>query len=72
MTNAKHVLTNEELEMIQRLTMGNAYSGTVDMYAPMQDMYSHEVEIHPLTNAPAHKRSFVPSKDESRKVYRLF
>ena len=68
MTNAKHVLTNEELEMIQRLERGNAYSSTVDMYAPMPDMYSCDVEIHPLTNAPAHKRSFVPSKDESRKV----
>ena len=68
MTNAKHVLTDEELEMIGRLERGNAYSGTVDVYAPMPDMHSHQVEIHPLTNAPAHKRSFVPSRDESRKV----
>jgi len=71
MTNAKHVLSDEELEMISRLQMGNAYSSSVDMYAPMPDMYSHEKCIHPLTNAPAHKRSFVPSKDEARKVGKL-
>lgn len=71
MTGTKHVLTQEELDLIERLQSGRTYSSTVDPHAPYVDMFTHEKMIHPLSNAPAHKRSFIPSKLESRKVGKL-
>lgn len=37
-------------------------------FQPWDDWFSREVMIHPLTNRPPHKRSFVPSKWEKLKV----
>ncbi|NWT12066.1 BOP1 protein, partial [Vireo altiloquus] len=35
---------------------------------PSVDFFSHEVRIHPVTNRPADKRSFIPSLVEKEKV----
>lgn len=35
---------------------------------PAVDFFSHEVMIHPVTNRPADKRSFIPSLIEKEKV----
>ncbi|KAJ8303055.1 hypothetical protein KUTeg_019451 [Tegillarca granosa] len=35
---------------------------------PWEDIFSHETMIHPVTNRPADKRSFIPSKWERLKV----
>lgn len=35
---------------------------------PYVDYFTHETMVHPLTNKPTPKRSFVPSKWENQKV----
>lgn len=55
--------------MIQRLKEGKFADGDVDPF--MEDWpssFEKEIEIHPLSNRPEDKRSFIPSKWERLKV----
>lgn len=38
---------------------------------PQVEFFSNEVMIHPVTNRPEHKRSFIPSLVEKQKVSKL-
>ena len=38
------------------------------MFQPWVDTFTSEVMIHPVTNRPEHKRSFIPSLWEKREV----
>lgn len=38
---------------------------------PQVEFFSNEVMIHPVTNRPEHKRSFIPSLVEKEKVSKL-
>lgn len=38
---------------------------------PQVEFFSHELMIHPVTNKPEHKRSFIPSLVEKEKVSKL-
>ncbi|EOA99124.1 Ribosome biogenesis protein BOP1, partial [Anas platyrhynchos] len=73
MTGADIKLTDEQVELVQRLQKGQF--GDVhfhfDPYEPAVDFFSHEVMIHPVTNRPADKRSFIPSLIEKEKVSKL-
>ena len=62
------MLNEEEQNLISRLESGGFYSSEIDPHAPYEDIFTHEEMIHPLSNAPAHKRSFLPSKSENEKV----
>jgi BOP1NT (NUC169) domain len=35
---------------------------------PWVDFFTHETMIHPVTDQPEHKRSFIPSKWERKRV----
>jgi len=39
---------------------------------PWIDFFTNETMIHPVTNHPEHKRSFIPSKWEKQKVFNEF
>ncbi|OWK49735.1 Ribosome biogenesis protein bOP1 [Lonchura striata] len=67
-TGAALPLSEEQLELIRRLQRGNFGDVAFDPYEPAVDFFSHEVRIHPVTNRPADKRSFIPSLVEKEKV----
>lgn len=50
--------------------LGRSRSSTVGLRPPQPavDFFTHEVMIHPVTNRPADKRSFIPSLIEKEKV----
>ncbi|XP_032549093.1 ribosome biogenesis protein BOP1 [Chiroxiphia lanceolata] len=71
MTGADVKLTDEQVELVQRLQKGQFGDVNFDPYEPAVDFFTHEVMIHPVTNRPADKRSFIPSLIEKEKVSKL-
>ncbi|NXE70886.1 BOP1 protein, partial [Calcarius ornatus] len=67
-TGAAVPLSEEQLELVQRLQRGHFGDVNFDPYEPSVDFFTHEVRIHPVTNRPADKRSFIPSLVEKEKV----
>lgn len=65
------ILTDEDVDLIQRLQKGRFPSSSMDPYEPFEDIFSHETMIHPVTNHPAQKRSFVPSRIEKAMVSKM-
>lgn len=65
------ILTNEDLELINNIQKGRYPDGNFDPYQPFEDFFTYKTMIHPVTNRPEHKRSFIPSKVEKEKVSRL-
>lgn len=70
-TGQNVVLSDEDVDLIQRLQQGRYPSATYDPYEPFEDIFSHEKMIHPVTSHPPQKRSFVPSKIEKQMVSRM-
>ncbi|OWF53508.1 Ribosome biogenesis protein bop1 [Mizuhopecten yessoensis] len=68
MTGQSVVLSKEDLATIKRLQMGKHPKGVENQYEPWVDFETSEVMIHPMTNRPEDKRSFIPSKWERLKV----
>eukprot|EP00003_Mantamonas_plastica_P021156 TRINITY_DN341_c0_g1_i5.p1 TRINITY_DN341_c0_g1~~TRINITY_DN341_c0_g1_i5.p1 ORF type:complete len:980 (+),score=299.00 TRINITY_DN341_c0_g1_i5:4365-7304(+) len=64
-------LTDEEIELVNRLVAGKHADGSYDPYADYVDWFKWEDGIHPLSNAPEPKRRFQPSRHENRKVMRI-
>lgn len=62
------VLSEGDVDAIKRILKGRYPDGEYDAYAPWIDFFSHEVAIHPVTNHPPQKRSFIPSRIEKEKV----
>ncbi|XP_070604567.1 ribosome biogenesis protein BOP1 [Erythrolamprus reginae] len=71
MTGADMKLTDEQVELVNRLQRGHFGDVNFDPYEPAVDFFSSRVRIHPVTNRPADKRSFIPSLVEKEKVSRL-
>ncbi|KAI6075526.1 Ribosome biogenesis protein BOP1 [Aix galericulata] len=71
MTGADIKLTDEQVDLVQRLQKGQFGDVHFDPYEPAVDFFTHEVMIHPVTNRPADKRSFIPSLIEKEKVSKL-
>lgn len=68
-TGQNIVLSKEDCAIIQRLKTGSYADSSVDpFYTDLTWSFEQEVEIHPLSNRPEHKRSFIPSMWEKRKV----
>ena len=63
----EHKLTDEEVAFVKKLA-GGEFASHVDDTPEWEDLYSHEVELHPINRAPESKASFIPSKDEKNKV----
>ncbi|KFR04190.1 Ribosome biogenesis protein bop1, partial [Nipponia nippon] len=71
MTGADIKLTDEQVDLVHRLQRGQFGDVHFNPYEPAVDFFTHEVMIHPVTNRPADKRSFIPSLIEKEKVSKL-
>ncbi|KAM3842090.1 ribosome biogenesis protein BOP1 isoform 2-T4 [Vipera latastei] len=71
MTGADVKLTDEQVELVNRLQSGQFGDVNFNPYEPSVDFFSSQLRIHPVTNRPADKRSFIPSLVEKEKVSRL-
>lgn len=65
------VLSKDDVDLVHRIKKGKTPDAAADPYEPWVDFFTHETMIHPVTNHPAHKRSFIPSLWEKQKVSRL-
>lgn len=68
MNNKQVKLSEADLEMIKRVREGKYADADIDPFADWEFDQKHEDMIHPFSNAPLPKRSFVPSKWERLKV----
>ncbi|PIK54285.1 putative ribosome biogenesis protein bop1-B [Apostichopus japonicus] len=64
------VLTDDDLDVIQRIQRGRYPEPSVEAYPDYIDFFTYEKMIHPLTRRPEHKRSFIPSMSDKAKVSR--
>ncbi|GAA5857566.1 hypothetical protein JCM9279_002515 [Rhodotorula babjevae] len=64
-------LTQEELELIQRLAKGENPDADYDPYAPTIPYFSSQVMDMPLSARPEPKSRFLPSKWEHKKVMKI-
>ncbi|KAL1767410.1 ribosome biogenesis protein BOP1 [Sigmodon hispidus] len=71
MTGRDLRLTDEQIALVQRLQRGQFGDSSFDPYEPAVDFFSGDIMIHPVTNRPADKRSFIPSLIEKEKVSRM-
>ncbi|XP_041665221.1 ribosome biogenesis protein bop1 [Cheilinus undulatus] len=70
-TGADVVLSDEQVELVQRLQRGQFGDVNFNEYQPQVEFFSQDVMLHPVTNRPADKRSFIPSLLEKEKVSKL-
>ncbi|KAM9737364.1 ribosome biogenesis protein bop1 [Menidia menidia] len=70
-TGSDIVLSDEQVELVNRLQRGQFGDLRFNEYEPSVDFFSNDVMIHPVTNRPADKRSFIPSLIEKEKVSKL-
>lgn len=71
MTGQNVILTDDDVNMIQRVRKGKFPDPTYNPYEPFIDFYTFEKMIHPVTNRPETKASFIPSLSEKRKISKL-
>lgn len=61
-------LSDEEVKKLNALNASKYPSVGYNPYQPFLDIFSSQTEIHPISNRPDSKRSFIPSLDEKRLV----
>ncbi|XP_072531109.1 ribosome biogenesis protein bop1 [Salminus brasiliensis] len=71
MTGTDVRLSDEQVDLVHRLQQGKFGDVNFNEYEPAIDFFSNEVMIHPVTNRPEDKRSFIPSLIEKEKVGKL-
>lgn len=71
LTGQNVILTDNDLDFIKRLRNAKIPDPDYNAYAPFIDFFSYEKMIHPVTNKPEHKASFIPSLSEKRIVSKL-
>ncbi|XP_065140570.1 ribosome biogenesis protein bop1 [Paramisgurnus dabryanus] len=71
MTGTDIRLTDEQVDLVHRLQEGKFGDVNFNEYEPAIEYFSSEVMIHPVTNRPEDKRSFIPSLIEKEKVGKL-
>ncbi|CAG8501390.1 818_t:CDS:10 [Diversispora eburnea] len=64
-------LTDEELEIIRRIQLGEFPDPNYDPYEPTVEWFTSKPEVMPLSAAPEPKRRFVPSKWEAKRIMKL-
>ena len=64
-------LTDEELDIIQRLERAQIPVEAYDPYEPATDWFTQHQQTTPLTARPEPKRRFVPSKWEHKKIMKI-
>ncbi|XP_057684502.1 ribosome biogenesis protein bop1 [Corythoichthys intestinalis] len=70
-TGSDTVLSDEQVALVKRLQRGQFGDADFDEYRPSVDFFTRDVMLHPVTNRPADKRSFIPSLIEKEKVSKL-
>lgn len=65
------VLSEADIQLITRIQKQKIPDVQFDEYSPWIEWFTSEVMKTPLRNFPEHKRSFLPSKPEARKVSKL-
>ncbi|XP_064552174.1 ribosome biogenesis protein BOP1 homolog [Drosophila montana] len=70
-TGQEVLLTDEDIALIKRVNSGRIPNAEHDDYAPWIEWFTSEVEKMPIKNVPDHKRSFLPSVSEKKKVSRM-
>ncbi|KAG7253962.1 hypothetical protein CRUP_008107, partial [Coryphaenoides rupestris] len=60
-TGSDIVLTDDQVDLVRRLQRGQFGDVNFNQYQPTVEFFSGEVMIHPVTNRPEDKRSFIPS-----------
>lgn len=71
LTGQEVVLTEEDIGLIRRINSGRVPDTQFDDYKPWVDWFTSEVEKMPIANVPDHKRSFLPSVSEKKKVGKM-
>lgn len=71
LTGKRVVLTDEDLDVINRIRKAIYPDPNYDPYEPYIDFFSNEVSIHPVQNRPEPKAAFVPSLSEKRALTKL-
>jgi ribosome biogenesis protein ERB1 len=64
-------LTQEELEVLKKITRNEVIEEGYDPYPDMIEYFSGKLEIMPLSSAPEPKRRFIPSKNEAKRVMKI-
>ncbi|KAF2131465.1 ribosome biogenesis protein ERB1 [Dothidotthia symphoricarpi CBS 119687] len=64
-------LTDEELQVLKKLTRNEIVEEGYDPYPDMVAYFSGRLEVMPLSAAPEPKRRFVPSKHEAKRVMKI-
>lgn len=70
-TGKKVVLSDQDLDIINRVRKAIYPDPNYDPYEPYVDFFSNEVSIHPVMNRPEPKAAFVPSLSEKRALTKL-
>ncbi|XP_069372671.1 ribosome biogenesis protein bop1 isoform X1 [Paralichthys olivaceus] len=70
-TGSDIVLSDEQVALVNRLQKGQFGDVNFNEYQPTVEFFSNDVMLHPVTNRPADKRSFIPSLIEKEKVSKL-
>lgn len=70
-TGQNITLSEADIDLIVRIQKQKVPDVQFDEYAPWVDWFTSEVMKTPLRKFPEHKRSFLPSKIEARKVSKL-
>ncbi|KAI6204008.1 Ribosome biogenesis protein BOP1-like protein [Aphelenchoides besseyi] len=70
-TGADVTLTDEQVEKLTSMSANRYPDPTYNPYEPFYDIFSHKKEIHPISNKPEDKRSFIPSESERKIVARF-
>ncbi|KAJ3379322.1 Ribosome biogenesis protein 1 [Entophlyctis sp. JEL0112] len=65
------VLTDADLEIIQRIGKKMLPEKDYDPYEPAVDFFTSQTMPHPVTAAPIPKSRFVPSKHEAAKIMKI-
>ncbi|KAJ8334103.1 hypothetical protein SKAU_G00397420 [Synaphobranchus kaupii] len=71
MTGTDIRLSDDQIDLVHRLQKGQFGAVNFNEYEPSVDFFSSETMIHPVTNRPQDKRSFIPSLIEKEKVSKL-
>jgi len=64
-------LTDEELDVLKKVTRNEMPGEGYDPYPDMVEYFTNTVEPMPLSAAPEPKRRFVPSKHEAKRVMKI-
>ncbi|GAB1862748.1 Ribosome biogenesis protein BOP1 homolog [Camponotus japonicus] len=70
-TGQNIILSEADIDLIVRIQKQKIPDVQFDEYAPWVDWFTSEVMKTPLRKFPEHKRSFLPSKIEAKKVSKL-